>query len=68
MEVFKCCLCKKEELGSTNNPYPLGDDKKQSCCDACNIKYVLKARMLMIQKEQIDARLNQMRETIRKLA
>jgi hypothetical protein len=55
MEKYTCCICNKEKEGYGNNPYPLCDEKdyKSRCCDECNINYVLKARMLLIEKEQL---------------
>lgn len=66
---YNCNLCKEEKTGFGNNPYPLCEenDNKARCCDDCNIKYVLKARMLMLQKEQMEAKLNQLKEAINKI-
>jgi DNA-directed RNA polymerase subunit RPC12/RpoP len=68
MENYNCSICKKDFYGYGNNPYPLCEvnDHKARCCDDCNLKYVLKARMIMIQKEQSEARLKQLKESINK--
>lgn len=68
MENYNCSICKKDFYGYGNNPYPLCDEKdyKSRCCDTCNIKYVLKARMLMIQKDEIQEKFNQLKETVNK--
>lgn len=41
----KCCICGNpidNEFG--NNPYPVKENGR--CCDKCNYKYVIPARML----------------------
>ena len=65
---YTCNICKEEKEGFGNNPYPLCDenDHKSRCCDPCNIKFVLKARMLMLQKDQIEAKFSQLKESINK--
>lgn len=47
---MKCCICHKElekrvtyEAG--NNPFPYVVTPGARCCDECNIKYVIPARM-----------------------
>jgi hypothetical protein len=38
-----CCICGEEYDGYGNNPAPYKDHGK--CCDSCNIKFVIPARM-----------------------
>lgn len=38
-----CCICGEEFEGYGNNPAPVRD--KGSCCDACNLKFVIPARI-----------------------
>ena len=41
---FVCCICGEEVSGPGNNPSPIKESGK--CCDACNRKFVLPARIL----------------------
>lgn len=48
--MMKCCICGKEipeEFG--NNPWPVKDEGE--CCDDCNLKYVIPARIEMSTQE-----------------
>lgn len=47
---FVCCLCGKTVKGWGNNPYPLKKELEE-CCDDCNMKYVVPARIRKIMKE-----------------
>ena len=47
--TFICCICGEESLGFGNNPAPYKEDGK--CCDSCNIKFVIPAR---INDNQLD--------------
>lgn len=38
-----CCICGKSIVGYGNNPWPITD--KGECCDECNFKFVLPARL-----------------------
>lgn len=38
-----CCICGEELEGYGNNPYPV--KKEGKCCDACNMKFVIPARI-----------------------
>ena len=40
---FVCCICGEEVEGYGNNPSPVKEDGK--CCDACNKKFVIPARL-----------------------
>jgi len=43
-EVWICSICGNIQIGymSQNNAYPV---KKEPCCDACNLHYVIPARI-----------------------
>jgi hypothetical protein len=38
-----CCICGEEFEGHGNNPSPVKEDGR--CCDACNVKFVIPARI-----------------------
>ena len=42
-DKFVCCICGEESEGYGNNPEPVKHDGK--CCDACNRKFVIPARI-----------------------
>lgn len=43
---MKCCICGREIGNWGNNPWPIvKDDPKAECCDDCNIRYVIPARI-----------------------
>ena len=42
-EKHTCCICGEEFEGYGNNPYPIRDEGV--CCDACNLKFVIPARL-----------------------
>lgn len=44
MKEHKCALCGKKFVGFGNNPEPLAKYEER-CCDDCNTKYVIPARM-----------------------
>ena len=45
--TYICCLCGKRDYGFGNNPYPLCEDGdfESRCCDDCNTKLVIPARI-----------------------
>ena len=45
-ELKKCCICGKVYVGWGNNPSPIDDEEEHRCCDACNNRYVIPARIL----------------------
>lgn len=49
MEKYKiktCCVCKKKFTGFGNNPWPLFTESDDDvCCDACNMRFVIPARI-----------------------
>ena len=46
-KTYICCLCGEEHEGFGNNPYPLCEDGdfESRCCDDCNTKLVIPARL-----------------------
>jgi len=48
-KTFICCICGEESIGFGNNPAPYKE--KGKCCDSCNIKFVIPAR---INENQLD--------------
>lgn len=44
---FTCALCGAKCEGFGNNPEPLAKNEER-CCDDCNIKFVIPARMCAI--------------------
>lgn len=49
METTNCIICKKDFKGHGNNPQPLSETGE--CCDTCNYKFVIPARMEDLWKE-----------------
>jgi len=45
-ETGTCCLCGGEYTHYGNNPYPLGNNPNDRCCDECNSTKVIPARIL----------------------
>ena len=48
---YKCCLCGGKFEGWGNNPEPLRQSNLK-CCDDCNMKFVIPARLLAIRKQE----------------
>ena len=47
-ESFTCCLCGNKIFGEwPNNPQPLVE--KGECCDECNLKKVIPARLARVK-------------------
>lgn len=46
-----CCICGEPITGYGNNPYPVKEEGR--CCDACNIKFVIPARMTQVLKNKL---------------
>ena len=44
-----CNICGKVIEGYGNNPSPLCDHDNERCCDECNGKYVIPARIALLQ-------------------
>ena len=51
-KTYICCLCGEEHEGFGNNPYPLyeEDDFEARCCDDCNTRLVIPARIAKLYK------------------
>ena len=49
-DVFTCCICGEETTGYGNNPEPVRHTGR--CCDACNRKFVIPARIAAMKAEQ----------------
>ncbi len=49
-ETHVCCICGDEFVGYGNNPEPVKSHDDGVCCDACNIKFVLPARLANFNK------------------
>ncbi len=47
---MKCVLCGKKIDGYGNNPAPLANESKHSCCDECNVTKVIPARLIGINR------------------
>lgn len=51
-----CCICGKEYKGAGNNPWPISG--RGNCCDDCNRRLVIPARMRLM-----NARLDDTKQT-----
>lgn len=51
-----CCMCGYELDGYGNNPEPLALQDNERCCDVCNGKYVLPARMYQLNHGRLTDR------------
>lgn len=50
---MKCCLCHADiKARETNNPAPLVNERGAVCCDVCNVRYVIPARIEQEHKRQ----------------
>lgn len=47
MKKFKCSICQEDVTEYGNNPQPILLQSGKQCCDACNNKYVIPARMFL---------------------
>lgn len=56
---MNCCICNKPIRGYGNNAEPV---KKGTCCDKCNNKFVILARMLDIQMISAKDKKNLLKE------
>ncbi len=46
-----CCICGEPLEGYGNNPEPFMSAEEGSCCDGCNLKFVVPARMATLAEE-----------------
>lgn len=49
-KIPTCCICGDQLDSYGNNPFPVKEDGV--CCDACNIKFVIPARIEMMQERE----------------
>lgn len=49
-DTFICCICGEECTGYGNNPEPFKHEGR--CCDACNLHYVIPARLAQMNTEE----------------
>ncbi len=49
----ECVICKGVLADIGHNPYPLNNGEGR-CCDVCNIKYVIPARIYEMRESYID--------------
>ena len=49
-EIF-CCICGEPIKGYGNNPEPFMSADDGVCCDGCNLKFVIPARLEMMREE-----------------
>ena len=43
---MKCCICGVKIDGFGNNSFPVAKDEEKVCCDECNLRYVIPARIM----------------------
>ena len=46
-----CCICGEPIEGYGNNPEPFMDADEGQCCDGCNLKFVIPARLALMKEE-----------------
>ena len=49
-KTFTCCICGEESTGYGNNPEPFKHEGR--CCDACNLKFVIPARLEQVENSE----------------
>jgi len=49
-DKYTCCICGEECTGYGNNPEPFKHEGR--CCDACNLKFVIPARLAQIETKE----------------
>ena len=47
---FYCCLCEGIFQGNGNDPFPVRKGGTDECCDACNAKFVIPARVELMKE------------------
>ena len=53
-DVFTCCICGEESTGYGNNPEPVRHGGR--CCDACNRKFVIPARIMALRAKDDEVK------------
>lgn len=48
---YICAICGKENEGWGNNPYPVKTNYEDRCCDDCNTKFVIPARIMLLSNQ-----------------
>lgn len=51
MKPTVCCICGYEFYGFGNNPWPVVDEAAARCCDNCNAREVVPARLARIMEK-----------------
>lgn len=46
----RCCICNFPIRGFGNDPWPIVVDENAVCCDVCNNKKVIPARMARLEE------------------
>ena len=54
MDNNVCCICGKPFTGWGNNPYPVNSDEDARCCDICNDRVVIPARIGKLTSRRND--------------
>lgn len=49
-----CCFCGQVFYGYGNNPYPASENPEDRCCNDCNSKVVIPARINQMMKEKSE--------------
>ena len=44
-----CCICGEPIEGYGNNPEPYMSAEEGRCCDSCNVRFVIPARLEMME-------------------
>lgn len=52
MNMLKCCICGQIFIGYGNNPWPVNKKEDAVCCDDCNYRKVIPARLAMMSENQ----------------
>jgi len=47
MKTFNCSICERDVTEWGNNPQPILTYSGKKCCDSCNTKYVIPARIFI---------------------
>ena len=49
--MVRCCICNHPIKGWGNNPWPVNKIEGARCCDFCNFKHVIPARLAEMESE-----------------
>ena len=44
-KTYTCCICGREFHNYGNNPQPISQKIEDRCCNECNLKHVMPARI-----------------------